>query len=68
MEHKIHINLTENGYAELIVLKNKLGLKDIPDLIRSSLVLMNFIEQEKKKGSKLCLIKDGVSTEIIKLT
>ncbi len=60
MAKQIHITLSDRAAKELEELKTKLNLTSISDVIRSSIALQKFIEEEKGQGKEV-ILKDKKS-------
>lgn len=69
MGKKIHIELTPKAEKELEELKQSLGVTSTSEVIRASLALTQYLEQEQKEGKDL-VIRDNKSktdTKIVTL-
>jgi len=55
MVKQIHITLSEKAAKQLEDLKNKLNLNSVSDVIRSSIALQKYIEDQKEEGKDFIL-------------
>ncbi len=55
MVKQIHIKLSDKAVSELETLKSKLNLTSISDVIRSSIALQKYLEDQKESGKEVIL-------------